>query len=236
MKRREAPLEPELEALLNPGRIERHAPPEVRARALARGRAIIAAGGRIPPISTLELLAPAPAKPAPPRGLVRLVLPTSIAAAIAGIGAVATLRSPPAHTPTPAPSAQPAAAITEAVTDTATDTVQGSSTPPEAVTPPLVAPPKSAPSARPEGELAPTELQLLGRAQTAYTHRDFARAISLVSELTRRFPNGHLAEEREALRVRSLLGAGRTDEGRRAAAAFAVRFPRSVLLPKEAKP
>ena len=232
MKRREALLEPELEALLNPGRIERHAPPEVRARALARGRAIIAAGGRIPPISTLGLLAPPSVKPAPPRGLLRLVLPTSIAAAIAGIGTVAALRSPPAHTPTPAPSAQPAAAITEAVTET----VQGSSIEPEAVTPPLVAPPKPAPSARPEGELAPTELQLLGRAQAAYTHRDFGRAISLVSELTRRFPNGHLAEEREALRVRSLLGAGRTDDGRRAASAFAVRFPRSVLLPKDAKP
>ena len=113
MNRRDAPLEPELEAFLSPGKIERHAPPEVRARALARGRAIIAAGGRIPPISTLELLAPPSAKPAPPRGLVRLVLPTSIAAAIAGLGAVAALRSPPAHTPTPAPSAQPAAAITE---------------------------------------------------------------------------------------------------------------------------
>jgi hypothetical protein len=49
-------------------------------------------------------------------------------------------------------------------------------------------------------------------------------------ELTRQFPKGQLAEEREALRVRSLLGAGRMAEGQSAAAAFANRFPRSVLL------
>jgi hypothetical protein len=41
-----------------------------------------------------------------------------------------------------------------------------------------------------------------------------------------------LAEERDALRIRALVGAGRTPEARRAAAAFANRFPRSVLLPR----
>jgi hypothetical protein len=161
------------------------------------------------------------------RGVIRIALPASFAAVVA-IGAVAALRTPPARTPTPASSAQPTTVVSEVVQD--------SSIPPQADTPPLLAPPKPARSAHPDGELGTTELQLLARAQAAYTRRDFTRAIGLVSELSRRFPNGHLAEEREALRVRSLLGAGRTDEGRRAAAAFATRFPRSVLLPKEAKP
>jgi hypothetical protein len=39
-------------------------------------------------------------------------------------------------------------------------------------------------------------------------------------------------EEREALRVRSLAGAGNMDQARRVFGAFASRFPRSVLLPR----
>jgi outer membrane protein assembly factor BamD (BamD/ComL family) len=74
------------------------------------------------------------------------------------------------------------------------------------------------------------ELELLQRAHAAYTHRDFSVALKLVGEHARRFPKGHLAEQREALRVQSLAGAGRTDEAHRAAAAFAIQFPRSVLL------
>lgn len=226
MKSRQPLLEPELEALLNPRRIERRAPPEVRSRALARGRAIVAAGGRIPPISSLVLAPPPSLKPVPGSGLIRVVVPTSFAAAVVAIGALAALRSPPARIPTSAASAQPSAALSERFEEP--------SIPPQASAPPLVTPPKLARSAQ-TGELGTVELELLARAQAAYTRRDFNRAIAIVSELTRRFPNGHLAEEREALRVRSLLAAGRTDEGRRAAAAFAIRFPRSVLLPKEGR-
>ena len=76
------------------------------------------------------------------------------------------------------------------------------------------------------------ELDLLQRAQVAFAGRDFPGALVLVAEHARRFPNGRLAEEREALRVRSLAGSGRADDARRAVAAFANRFPRSVLLPR----
>jgi hypothetical protein len=81
-------------------------------------------------------------------------------------------------------------------------------------------------------KLYAAELALLGRAQSWFGRHDFGRALALVAEHTRRFPNGRLAEEREALRVRALAGAGRTDEARRAASSFAERFPRSVLLPR----
>jgi hypothetical protein len=60
---------------------------------------------------------------------------------------------------------------------------------------------------------------------------DFAAAQPPIAEHARRFQDGRLAEEREALRVKSLAGLGRSDEARRAAAAFKARFPRSVLLP-----
>ena len=228
MKRREPTLEPELAALLNPRRVERRAPPEVRARALARVRAIVAAGGQVPPVTALSLAPPPSARPALGRGLVRFALPASLAAAaVVAIGAVAALHTPPARTPPLAASAPPAAVLQQ---------VEAPAIQPQGATLPSVAPPKPARNARPSGDSGTTELELLARAQAAYTQRDFSRAIALISDLNRWFPNGHLAEEREALRVRSLMAAGRAAEGQRAAAAFAVRFPRSVLLPKERKP
>ena len=88
---------------------------------------------------------------------------------------------------------------------------------------------------RPHRSLSPqesyaAELTLLQRAQSEYARQDFVDALGLVSEHALRFPHGRLAEEREALRVRSLARTGRGDEARRVLAAFARRFPRSVLL------
>ena len=75
------------------------------------------------------------------------------------------------------------------------------------------------------------EVEMLQHALLAYARRDFRSALALVAVHARRFPHGPLSEECEALRVESLLAAGHTGEGKRAAAAFAARFPRSVLLP-----
>jgi outer membrane protein assembly factor BamD (BamD/ComL family) len=76
------------------------------------------------------------------------------------------------------------------------------------------------------------ELRLLQGAQSDYTSQDFPDALVLLAEHARRFPEGRLAEEREALRIRSLEGAGRSDEARHALSAFGRRFPRSALLPR----
>ena len=76
------------------------------------------------------------------------------------------------------------------------------------------------------------ELGLLQRAQVAYAEHNFPGALVVLAEHTRCFPQGRLAEEREALRVRSSARSGRTEEARRVAGAFANRFPRSVLLPR----
>ena len=97
--------------------------------------------------------------------------------------------------------------------------------------PAAVKPPRAARTANAQESYA-AELRLLHRAQVAYAGEDFSAALMLVAEHARRFPNGRLAEEREALRVRSLAGAGRSEDARRATAAFAARFPRSVLLPR----
>ena len=75
-------------------------------------------------------------------------------------------------------------------------------------------------------------LTLVGFALCAAVARqDFGAALAPIAEHVRRFAHGHLAEEREALRVKALSGLGRSEEARRAANAFESRFPRSVLLP-----
>ena len=83
-----------------------------------------------------------------------------------------------------------------------------------------------------EKDSVAVELALLQRAQTAYAQHDCRRALTLLAEHGRRFPHSRLAEERDALRVRSLGCAGHGQEAQRAAAEFAARFPRSVLLPR----
>jgi hypothetical protein len=80
-------------------------------------------------------------------------------------------------------------------------------------------------------EAARAELRLLRQARAAVARGDFAAALSPIAEHTRRFKNGRLVEEREALRVKALVGLGRGEEARHAAADFRARFPRSVLLP-----
>jgi TolA-binding protein len=101
--------------------------------------------------------------------------------------------------------------------------------------PARTAPPTAQPSAKraPESsaqESYAAELLLLRRAHAAYGSGDFASALRLLAAHARQFPNGRLAEEREALRVRALSSSGQSDSARRAAHAFADRFPRSVLL------
>jgi hypothetical protein len=76
------------------------------------------------------------------------------------------------------------------------------------------------------------ELGLLQRARTAVASRAFSTALDAIAEHQRRFPRGRLQEEREALRVKALLGLGRNDDARRAGERFRERFPRSVLLPR----
>jgi hypothetical protein len=74
------------------------------------------------------------------------------------------------------------------------------------------------------------ELQVLQPARQAVAQGHFAGALGTIAEHQRKFPTGKLAEEREALRVKALVGLGRTAEAQRAGAAFRARFPRSALL------
>jgi hypothetical protein len=224
MKRLHPDLDPELEALLRPCRVKRGVPPEIRARALANARKIVAAGGSIasarPRARRWE---PLPTPPARARRGIWIALAASIAVASATVGAVAALRM---RAPEPPPSPR-----IDLQTVHAARPSQAPAEPETPVTEPT-------PAARPSRTTRATasrdplalEIGLLQRAHAAYTRGEAWASLKLATEHARRFPNGRLAEEREALRVRSLDRLGRKDEARRAAAAFAARFPRSILL------
>jgi hypothetical protein len=89
----------------------------------------------------------------------------------------------------------------------------------------------SSPLSRRAGLPADGEVRLLEKAWVALEREEFAAALVAIVEHARRFRNGRLMEEREALRVKALSGLGLRDEVRRAAAEFEGRFPRSPLLP-----
>lgn len=215
MKREQDPFDVELAALLERGRTILPAPDVVRARALARARATVAAAS-----ASLT----APELPARGRGL-RMAVAASVALAIGAAGATAALLGRTPHQPDASPPSGPRVV------------------PPAAAATPEPPPPRAmvleaTSIAKPQRPARPAtaqesyraEVALLQRAQAAYTRRGFLDALVLVAEHGRLFPNGRLAEQREALRVRSLAGAGRTDDAHRAVTAFARRFPRSVLL------
>jgi hypothetical protein len=75
------------------------------------------------------------------------------------------------------------------------------------------------------------ERALLDRARAAFAAADYAAALTAVASHAKRFPGGHLQEEREALAVKALVGAGRYDEAKARGARFRTRFPNSFLAP-----
>jgi hypothetical protein len=74
------------------------------------------------------------------------------------------------------------------------------------------------------------ELGLLEPARTSSARGDYNAALAAIAKHQREFPNGQLAEEREALRVRALWGLGQRPAAEAAAAVFRTRYPRSGLL------
>jgi hypothetical protein len=228
MKLRDSTLDPALESLLRPPKINWTAPPELRMRALSRARAFVAADGAILPS---ERPAPLISVPSPPRrARVRIAFAAALAVAAGTAVAVAAFRM---RAPEPTPLVMPISQVAVRAGGAAQRIPSESPSHPVIARAPRPAKLKGAPSRAGGAEHGFTsELELLQRAQVAYTSRAFPAALELIAEHARRYSRGHLAEEREALRIRCLRGAGRTNDAHRAATEFAVRFPRSVLLPR----
>ena len=207
-------------ALLEAGRIVPRQPDEVRVRAIVRARAALAMG---------EAFA---TKPRNRHGvpILRLAVIACLAFVVGATGAAVALRGG-GRPPDPV-NAVPSAAASEPSTKGGNPlpAQAGSPAPPDPVgVGRRQRPPRAAGTTRGSHT---SELECLQRAQAAFEGRDFRGALAALAAHARLFPDGWLAEEREALRARSLAGAGWTDEARRAADAFGERFPRSVLLPR----
>jgi hypothetical protein len=75
------------------------------------------------------------------------------------------------------------------------------------------------------------EIRLLDRARQSDARGDYASVLAIAADHERSYRDGRLAEEREVLRVKALVGLGRGDSARHVAARFRRQFSRSVLLP-----
>jgi hypothetical protein len=199
-------------------------PEAVRRRILDRARAAVSRGifpGRAADARPLRGLSLGKAAAA-------IVLFVGLTAAAYELGYRRSKVTTEAIVPSVAPAPLPATVPTPAETTALIESL------PEPVPPPPRRPTRSRPlpAAAPasEGDAYASELRLLRPAQMALGQSSFANALALVDEHQRRFPSGHLAEEREALRVKALLGLDRREEARRATAAFRVHFPNSALL------
>jgi hypothetical protein len=108
--------------------------------------------------------------------------------------------------------------------------------------PPVVAPEPASPTRPPKGaksadRTAPpahvspfaAERVLLDEARAAIVEGAPDRALDRLAEHRTRFPDGLLAEERDAMTVEALVRAGRYDEARSRAAAFRERTPASLF-------
>jgi len=230
MKREGPELDPELESLLRFRTAARQLPDDVRARVLARSRAFVFTlrSGRRPLTRTGPFGGPRPsAAPISRRGGLRRWAVAAALAILAGAaGAVAALRGRAA-------SAPPAGSPESSVSFPADVREDPEPEPATVGSTPVILHKKTTrhPTPISRGADPFAEVALLQHAHLAYARGDFRSALALVAEHARRFPDGPLAEECEALRVESLLAAGHEVEARRAGAAFAARFPRSVLLP-----
>ena len=209
------PFSPEVSELLDRERVVAPLPESARARALGRARAALIAGRVTAPYH----FGTAPRKPWWVTAAVACLATAAIAATAYELGA---------HRQ-PAPAEAPAKAVASAVvTPPAQPEPAPAAVADSSATP---APAQASKTHSVQAEAGPDELRLLQQARTAVARHDFAAALPPIAEHTRRFREGRLAEEREALRVRALSGLGRADDARRAADAFEARFPRSVLLP-----
>jgi hypothetical protein len=75
------------------------------------------------------------------------------------------------------------------------------------------------------------ERELLDVARAALARGRPADAVAAAEEHARRWPRGHLAEEREVVFVQGLVAAGRRREAETKATQFRERFPASMLTP-----
>jgi len=230
-----APLEPELEALLQSERLA--SPPADALDRVWTRLAVSVASGSPGGGHPGEGAAAAP----PSRGWLGAHARAAVIAAFVGGGAVGAalvtaLRPLPAERivyvdrrvpETGAPAQRSLPRIAEPVTE-AKDLPSSSEEPkPEPVAPPA-ARRTAAPSA--SASLA-AERVVLDEARSALSEGDASRALALTETHAQRFAHPQLGEEREALAIQALVSGGRYYNARARAARFRATWPSSLFLP-----
>lgn len=148
-----------------------------------------------------------------------------------------------ANTPAPVPVASPAPPPAPQVASSSTSSASVApppATPPKTprtrrappkAAPPQVTPPPPPTKSSPEPGTLLEELRLLRRAQVHIKRGQLEEAVSVLEEHARRFPEGQVAEERQALQAITWCKLGRP-EGREAAKAFLQAHPASPQAPR----
>jgi hypothetical protein len=220
-----SPFSPAVEKLVAHERAVPVESDEVRARLLSRAHAATLEG---PPAPTPRL----------PRASASPAVAGALGLAVVGVAVAlylwraSTPSAPPAvKAPVTVPVAPPSAAVTPAVAATSEPTSASDTASEAAASAGTAVPnPRATSSSPKDGGLE--EIQLLSRARKADAQGDYAEVLSILGEHERRFPGGRLSEEREVLRVKALVGLGRSEQAKRAGARFRRGFPHSVLLHK----
>ncbi len=194
------------------------------ARLLSKIEGALAEPGTAPPVAALG-------SAARPARMALLVGFSCLAVAVAGVVASSSEAGPAAASDpaTPAvassPRSEPATAVDgiavgEEIPSMAVDALPSA---------PSAAGAKPAPAPATSDDTLAREARLLAEAVHANEAGESVRALSLLDEHARIFPNGWLASERTAERVMVLCNLGRRDDAAREATAFLAGRPESPL-------
>jgi hypothetical protein len=208
-------------------------PPATRARLGSRLARVAAGAPGLAPSATAP---PAGGFWRAKAGTALLVLPLGVLLGAAGHGWLAAKEMrPPRRLAALELSLKPA--VSRAPQEPSSTSLPVASTPVPVV--PTPAPAQSLRGTKPRSERTPVieaappslrdDVSLLERARTAFAEGDAAGSLERLTLHQRRFPASALRQEREALEIKVLLALGRTVEGKRLAAAFLERYPRSSL-------
>ncbi|HVZ75155.1 MAG TPA: hypothetical protein VHJ20_22390 [Polyangia bacterium] len=205
--------------------------------AAAGGAAVKGAASAVSIFGRLALLAKAPLASVS----VGVVIGAAVTAVVAHKPRPAAETAPPAHAAVVAPKAAPAPApsLAPAVVE-APPVVEAPRT--IAASPDLVQRRPSPLAARAAADrpmrasVATTsalsaEQALLDPARGALARHDGAAALALLDQHAHRFPDGALAQEREAMTIHALVLTGDRDRARARAQAFRARYPGSLFGP-----
>lgn len=172
-------------------------------------------------------------------GTARAAMKAGIAALVGGAILVGGLWWKSAHEPTPAPPVEkaPAVALPAPVPTPVVDLdptpvpVESLPAPPPVIEKRVAPIPQPTATDKPQSTLE-AELALLRDAKKSLDDGNSTRALAILDEHQRKFPDGILAEERASTRVFALCSAGRTAEAKTSAQDFLAKYPRSPSAPR----